>query len=237
MQYDLISRLRPLADEGYRAFHLGLVPELDAAHMLGVRMPALRAFGKELAKSVDAQAILDDRTPDFWYEETVVRGVVTGAARMDFPTRLEYISAFVPYITNWALCDGFVSGLKCRTDDLPALRAFLEPYLASREEFPARFGAVMLLRFFIREDCLADTLERLAALPAEGYNARMAAAWALAECLVRFPEQTLPVLLGEAAPPWTRRKAVQKALESRRLPASLRPQLKQLRRTIPPMRL
>ena len=48
MQYDLISRLRPLADEGYRAFHLGLVPELDAAHMLGVRMPALRAFGKEL---------------------------------------------------------------------------------------------------------------------------------------------------------------------------------------------
>ena len=64
MNYDLLSRLQPLAEPAYRDFHIKLVPELDAGQMLGVRMPALRALGKELAKSEDARTILDDRTPD-----------------------------------------------------------------------------------------------------------------------------------------------------------------------------
>ena len=80
MKYDLISRLTPLAEPDYRDFHVRLVPELDADGMLGVRMPALRALGKELARGPDVRVILDDRTPDRYYEETVVRGGVNGCA-------------------------------------------------------------------------------------------------------------------------------------------------------------
>lgn len=232
MNYDLLSRLQPLAEPAYRDFHIKLVPELDAGQMLGVRMPALRALGKELAKSEDARTILDDRTPDQYYEETVVRGAVIGAAKLDFGARLHYIAAFVPYITNWALCDTFVSGLKFRKEELPAVREFLTPYLSSREEFPARFGAVMLLRFFVRADCLTDTLARLTAIPCPSYNAQMAVAWALAECLVKFPEQTLAHLKQGGLTPWTYRKTLQKALESRRLPDRLRPVLKALKKDI-----
>lgn len=230
MKYDLISRLTPLAEPDYRDFHVRLVPELDADGMLGVRMPALRALGKELARGPDARVILDDRTPDRYYEETVVRGAVIGAAKLSTAERLRCVADFVPYITNWAICDTFVSGLRFKEADLPAVREFLTPYLASAEEFPARFGAVMLLRFFVREDCLADTLTHLCALPAAGYNARMAAAWALAECLVKFPERTLAFVDTHPLPAWTYRKMLQKALESRRLPDALRPVLKERRK-------
>lgn len=233
MTYDLLPRLLPLAEPAYRDFHVKLVPELDADHMLGVRMPALRKLGRELAKGPDAARILADRTPDTYYEETVVRGVVTACARLDLAARLEQTAAFVPYITNWALCDTFVSGLKFRDAGLPAVRAFLEPYLASAEEFPARFGAVMLLRFFIRPDTLDDTLAALTALPAPGYNARMGAAWALAECIVKFPAQTLAHLERRPPDPWTYRKALQKALESRRLPDGLRQMLRAQRAAFP----
>lgn len=229
MTYDLISLLKPLAEPGYRDFHVKLVPGLDKARVLGVRVPALRKIGRELARSADAQRILDDRTPDAYYEETVVRGAVVGAAKLDLDARLRYIADFVPYITNWALCDTFVSGLKFRDAELPAVRAFLTPYLTSVEEFPARFGAVMLLSFFVRPDTLDDTLHALTSLPAPGYNARMAAAWALAECLVKFPERTLAYLDASALDAWTYRKTLQKALESRRLPEELRPALKQRR--------
>lgn len=230
MKYDLISRLTPLAEPDYRDFHVRLVPELDADGMLGVRMPALRALGKELARGPDVRVILDDRTPDRYYEETVVRGAVIGAAKLSTTERLRYVADFVPYITNWAICDTFVSGLRFKEADLPAVREFLTPYLASAEEFPARFGAVMLLRFFVREDCLVDTLTHLCALPAVGYNARMAAAWALAECLVKFPERTLAFVDSHPLPAWTYRKMLQKALESRRLPDALRPVLKERRK-------
>lgn len=229
MNYDLLPRLLPLAEPDYRDFHVKLVPGLDTSQMLGVRIPALRKLGKELARSEDVYRILDDRTPDQYYEETVVRGVVIGAAKLAFAERLDYIAAFIPYIHNWAVCDTFVSGLSCAEADRAALRDFLQPYLVCADEFPARFGAVMLLRFFVRDDCLSDTLSALTALPAPGYNARMAVAWALAEALVKFPTQTLAHLEHAPLDAWTYRKALQKALESRRLPAWLRPQLKQLR--------
>ncbi len=232
MTYDLLSMLTPLAEPSYRDFHVKLVPELSADQMLGVRMPTLRKLARQLAAGPDLHLILEDRSPDRYYEETIVRGAVIGAAKLPFDEKLRQMADFIPYITNWAICDAFVSGLRFKPEELPAVRDFLTPYLQSAEEFPARFGAVMLLRFFVRVDCLRDTLTALTSLPASGYNAQMAAAWALAECLVRFPDETLAHLKLSMLNPWTYRKTLQKALESRRLPDDLRPVLKALRKEI-----
>ena len=209
MTYDLLSMLTPLAEPSYRDFHVKLVPELPAGQMLGVRMPALRKLARQLAMGPDLHLILEDRSPDRYYEETIVRGAVIGAAKLPFDEKLRQMADFIPYITNWAICDAFVSGLRFKPEELPAVWDFLVPYLQSVEEFPARFGAVMLLRFFVRADCLPDTLTALTSLPASGYNAQMAAAWALAECLVRFPDETLAHLKLSLLNPWTYRKTLQ----------------------------
>ena len=87
------ARLTALADEKYRDFHTKLVPGLD--NMLGVRMPALRALAKELAKE-DWRGWLDDPTPDRWYEETMLRGILIASARMPDEERLARTAAFVP---------------------------------------------------------------------------------------------------------------------------------------------
>lgn len=233
MTYDLLPLLTPLMDVAYRDFQVRLVPELTPEDMLGVRMPALRRLGCALAAGADAQTILHDDGPDRYHEETLLRGIVIGAAKLSLAARLAHMAAFVPRIANWAVCDAFVSGLRFKTDEMGAVRAFLSPYLASPDEFPARFGCVMLLRFFVQEDCLADTLADtlacLTAIPATGYNARMGVAWALAECLVRHPVPTLAHLEACGLDTWTHRKTLQKALESRRLTAELRPRLREMR--------
>ena len=58
----------------------------------------------------------------------------------------------------------------------------------------------------------------------------MMRAWYFAEALVWQPERALPYLerRGTGAPldEWTRRKAIQKAIESRRIPASMKDQLR-----------
>ena len=61
----------------------------------------------------------------------------------------------------------------------------------------------------------------------------MAVAWALAECLVKFPESTLAHLETHPLDLWTYRKTLQKALESRRLPEALRTTLRQKRAALP----
>lgn len=222
MKYDLLSKLLPIAESSYRDFHIKLVPELSAENMLGVRMPALRQLGRVLAKGADVNLILQDDSPDRYYEETVIRGIMIGAAKLTLEERLFYIDKYVPRIKNWAVCDSFVSGLRFEKQQLDAVNAFLRPYLASSDEFYARFGVVMLLRFFVREEVIEQTLQSLLSIPAQGYNARMAVAWGLAECLVKYPIPTLKQLEAFDLDVWTHRKTLQKALESKRLPQNLR---------------
>ena len=44
------------ADEGYRAFQAKLIPNIDAATIVGVRTPELRQFAKGLARREVAEA-------------------------------------------------------------------------------------------------------------------------------------------------------------------------------------
>ena len=95
------SRLKELEDEKYREFHSGLLPGTE--NILGVRLPALRSLAKEIAKNDWEEWFFQKN--DIYYEETMLRGLVTAYAKMDCDTRLSYIRAFVPDIDNWAVCD------------------------------------------------------------------------------------------------------------------------------------
>lgn len=220
------ARLHTYADPAYKAFQSRLVPGLD--NLLGVRTPALRALAREIAAD-DWRAWLDDPTPDRWNEETTLRGMVIALAQMDTEERLARLAAFVPRIINWAVCDSLCATLKFR--DKTRLWDFLAPYLATTEEFPARFGAVMLLTNFVAASDLDRTLSALSAIPAPGYNARMGVAWALSVCGVRFPDRTLAFLDTDTGlDDWTHNKALQKMLDSRRLPDHLRPTVRACKR-------
>ena len=63
---------------------------------------------------------------------------------------------------------------------------------------------------------------------AKEYYAKMAKAWAFAECYLRFPEKTLPVLEKEKDPD-VRMKAVRKALESKKITPEEREEILALR--------
>ena len=158
----------------------------------------------------------------------MLRGILIASVRMPDEERLARTAAFVPQITNWAVCDCVCSTFRFR--DRARLWDFLQPYLHSPDEFSARFGAVMLLHDFVTEAELDRTLSALAAIPAAGYNARMGVAWAVAECGVRFPARTLAFLRTGALDDWTHNKALQKMLESRRLPGDLRDTVKAMKR-------
>lgn len=205
-------------DIAYQAFQRKLIPGID--HILGVRMPVLRTLARQIVKG-DWRAWLDDSTPDHWYEETMLRGIVTATAPMEWEERCMRTDTFVPLIDNWAVCDS-VCGSFC-LQDRQAWWQFLQPYLSSEREFFARFGAVMLLHLLVGQDDLPRTLYALVHVPARGYAARMGVAWALSECGVRYPKETLCFLREQdKLDAWTYIKALQKMLESRRLPDAWR---------------
>ena len=212
-------------DTAYQTFQSKLVPGQD--NILGVRMPAVRRLAREIVQE-DWRAWLDDPAPDRWYEETMIRGIVIAAAPMAQRERFARTADFVPRIDNWAVCDSVCASFDLT--DRAAWWGFIQPYLHSIEEFPARFGAVMALELFEGQHDLPRTLEALAGVPAPGYHARMGVAWALSMCGVRFPAETLAFLAQAGLDDWTHNKALQKMLESRRLAEEWRPHVKACKR-------
>jgi 3-methyladenine DNA glycosylase AlkD len=210
---DTLALLQPFAQEEYRVFSQKLIP--GGLPLLGVRLPKLRELAGQIARREDWREIFS--CPPQYMEQLLLRGMAIAKAKVPLKERLELIRDFVPLIDNWSVCDSFCSSLKCAAKEKRAFRDFLQPYLESEEEFPARFGAVMLLDYYI-DSCEIDrTLQSLISIPAQGYYARMGVAWALSICLAKCPEQTKAWLQGAELDDFTFNKALQKAVESARM--------------------
>ncbi|HBF36464.1 MAG TPA: DNA alkylation repair protein [Firmicutes bacterium] len=211
MEKTVKERILELADEKYRQFQSKLLP--DTVNLVGVRLPELRALAKELAKGDWRH--YPETAEDELYEETMVQGLVIGYAKADVEEILRYVAAFMPKINNWGTCDSFCSNLKITRDHPARVWEFLQPYLSSHKEFEVRFAVVMLLNFYINLSYIDKVLASLATVKQEGYYARMAVAWTVSICFVKFPEKTLVYLQNNNWDDFTYNKALQKIRESR----------------------
>lgn len=213
----IAARLHELADEKYRAFHSGLCPGTD--NILGVRTPVLRQYAKELLKQYGGQALLCAVGTD-WYEEILLRGMIIGLDKtVPWEVTWARTQDFVPLIDNWAVCDVFCAGLKAVKKHRAQVLEQIQLYLTAPEEFSVRFALVILLDYYIEDDTLEAVFDAVRRVEHTGYYVKMAAAWLISVCLVKQYERTVKFLQSTPLDEWTRRKAIQKARESLRLPA------------------
>jgi 3-methyladenine DNA glycosylase AlkD len=213
MKETIRERLLALVDEKYRQFHSKLVPGTD--NILGVRLPHQRELAKEIARG-DWRTYLAIAQADY-YEEVMIAGLVIGYAKADIEEILRYTAAFVPKIKNWGICDSFCNNLKITKKHRQQVWEFLQPYLQSHQEFELRFGVVMLLNFYIEDEYIDQVLVRLDAAKHEGYYVKMAVAWAVSLCFIKYPDKTTNYLRHNTLDDWTYNKSLQKIIESLRV--------------------
>lgn len=222
----LLVRLAELGDEKYRAFNESLMPGTTGTY--GVRVPALRAIAKEIAKA-DAECFLAAARDDT-HEERMLQGLVIASMCCTEAARMEWLRIFIPKIDNWAVCDVTCGSLKNAAKNREAYWTFLAPYLASEREFEVRFAVVLLLSQFIAEEWIDTVLAALAGVSHEGYYVKMAVAWAISACFVKFREKTLPLLESSTLDDFTANKAIQKCCESFRVSEADKALLRGLKR-------
>lgn len=238
MREEIRNRLIEMSDAGYQEFSASLIPASGRGTMLGVRLPELRRYAKELAKGDWRKELAFEE--DLYFEETMLRGMILGYGCREIQELFRYLRDFIPRVKNWSVCDSVCSGLKLAERYPEETWEFLQPYLDSGEEFPVRVGLILLLDHFVklsgdgakisrrRQITMADLrgpeetgpyLERILGVLdrefTEGYYAQMAAAWLLAELFVTYPVRTLRALGELRLDAFTRKKAVQKIRESR----------------------
>lgn len=210
----MLAELASLGDEKYKKFHERLIPGTTMAY--GVRVPAMRAIAKKVIRQ-DPRGFLAAGIPGS-YEETMVRGMVIAGMKLPMAERLPLVEGFLPMIDNWAVCDCFCSGFQLKKEEDRALMwQFILPLFQSAEEFAARFAVVMFLSHYVTEDKAGEGLSLLESMAQPQYYVRMAVAWAVSVCYVKFPQLTLPLLERRTLPPFTQNKSIQKIRESYRV--------------------
>ncbi|MGI6070302.1 MAG: DNA alkylation repair protein [Blautia sp.] len=220
-------RLEELVDEKYREFHSSLVPGEE--HILGVRVPKLRALAKELAKG-DWRSYLETATEET-YEEIMLQGFVIGYAKMDSQEAYGRVAGFVPKIHNWAVCDCVCSTLNFAGKDLERTWEFLQPYLKDDREYYIRFGVIMLLDYFKKSpEYLSRVLEVLDGIHHDGYYVKMAVAWALSMYYIAYPKEVMEYFSHHHLDDFTYQKALQKIIESRQITEETRAQIREMKR-------
>lgn len=201
------------ADEKYRQFNEGLIPGVGTT--IGVRTPVIKKLAKDIAKA-DFDGYLASCRCEY-QEEKMVMGLVIAYAKVPVERRVELIKGFVPLIDNWAVCDIFCGALKEADKEQKRYFDLISSYLESQKEYDIRFAAVMLLGHFINDEYIDRVLDIYQSISHDSYYVKMAVAWGLSVCYVKFPEKTLELIKRQCLDPFTQNKAIQKCRESFRV--------------------
>ena len=235
---EIRRRLEALAEPGYRDFNKKLLPGVE--DVLGVRMPALRKLAREIArgnwKRYAKQVLAAWQRGEACHEERLLWGMAVGYGAGTWEEAAEAIRGFVPAIDNWAVCDSFCSSLKIAARYQDNMWELLAPYLDSEKEYECRFGAVMLLNYYIDEAYVDRALAALDQIKSRAYYSSMAVAWALSMFYVKMPERVMPYLRQNRLDDWTYNKALQKICESLQADAETKALIRGMKRRAPAKR-
>ncbi|WP_346656464.1 DNA alkylation repair protein [Treponema parvum] len=220
------KKLFALQDEKYKAFNAKLVPTVDPETMIGIRTPALRKFAKEFAKSPQSLSFLKI-LPHKYFEENNLHGFIIETFN-DYDRIIAALDDFLPYIDNWATCDSI--NPKALGNHLEKLLHKIEQWILSDHTYTVRFALGILMRFYLSDGVFCEKyLKTAASVRSNEYYVNMMQAWFFATALTKQYLPSVVYLEQKKLDVWTHNKAIQKALESFRIPGDKKKYLKTLK--------
>ena len=207
------EKLFEMQDESYRDFHARLMPTVDKDLIIGVRVPQLRKFAKELYKSGGYEDFLK-ALPHKYYEENNVHAFLIEQQK-DYGETVRLLDEFLPFVDNWATCD--MMSPKIFKKHLPKLYEKIPEWLGSDKTYAVRFGIKMLMDFFLGENFTDGCARLVCSVRSDEYYINMMIAWYFATALAKNYEDVVPYIEGNRLDAWTHNKAIQKAVESNRI--------------------
>ena len=224
---ELQRKLFELQDTEYGDFHSRLMPTIDRERIIGIRMPVLRKFAADFARTDMAASFLEE-LPHTYYEENNLHGVLLSLLYPnDIDAFLEELEKLLPYVDNWATCD--LPEPKCFRKHKEELFPVIKEWIASDRTYTVRYGIGMLMRLYLDDGFKEEYLELAAGVRSEEYYVNMMIAWYMATALAKQWDSTIPYITGRKLDVWVHNKTIQKAVESFRISNEQKEILKSLR--------
>lgn len=217
MEKHITERIREelfsMQDLSYREFHSRLMPDVEKDTVIGIRVPVLRKYVKELAKDPEIGGFLED-LPHRYYEENNVHGFLIQQMK-EYGQCMEELEKFLPYINNWATCD--MTSPKVFKKHKEELLEAVRRWIVSDHVYTVRYGIGMLMQHYLDEDFREEYPQMVSEIRSEEYYVNMMIAWYFTTALAKQYETILPYIEKQKLDVWTHNKTIQKACESYRI--------------------
>ncbi len=209
-----------LQDTKYQAFQAKLIPNIPAESVIGVRVPLLRTYARDLWKNrvnPDGKELIEtflDTLPHKYYEENLLHGFLLELIK-DFDEAVRGEDKFLPFIDNWAVCD--TTHPKCFKKHTEELLPWIKKWISSRETYTLRYAVDMLMSYYLDEAFVPEYMDMVISVHSDEYYVNMMRAWYFATALAKQWDSAVKVIEDRKLDVWTHNKSIQKAIESYRI--------------------
>ena len=221
------ERLFTFQDTDYKAFNKTLIPTVDEHTMIGIRMPVLKKFAKEFFRT-EPECVADfmNSVPHQYFEENNLHAFFIENIS-DFDTAIQETERFLPFIDNWATCDSFAPRIFKKYPD--AVYQKILQWIQSDHPYTVRYAIGLLLSNYLDEQFRSEMLELVSGVRSNEYYINMMIAWYFSFALIKQYDTAIPYIEKKILDPFTHRKTIQKAVESRRISVEIKAYLKTLK--------
>jgi 3-methyladenine DNA glycosylase AlkD len=207
------KRLKEYSDNNYKEFLAKLIPNLDKSLILGVRTPILKKLAKELYNEADINSFLED-LPHKYLEENLLHVFIISLYK-DFNKTIDFVSKFLPYVNNWAVCDQL--NPLCFNKNKTILLEYLNKFLKTNQNYHIRFSIRMYMKYFLDENFKMEYALKISNIKSDDYYVKMMISWYFATALFKQYDKIIPLLESKKFDKWINNKIIQKSLESYRI--------------------
>lgn len=221
---DIQKYLLSQADQKYRDFTLPLIPNVDEKTFIGVRLPIIKKYVKEL-NDKDRDIFLNS-LPHQYHEENILHALILSNIK-DYNEFISRINIFLPYVSNWAVCDSICN--KYLSKYLDKLIKEIYVWLKSKEIYRVRYAIKCLMTYYLGDEFKDEHLLKLEEVKLDDYYVKMMVAWYLATGLAKNYDSFAKAIEEQKFDVFTHNKAIQKAVESYRVSEEHKTYLKSLK--------
>lgn len=221
---DVNSFLLSQADQKYRDFTLPLIPNIDEKTFIGVRLPVIKKYVKELDDKQKEEFLKS--LPHQYHEENVLHALILSTVK-DYDEFIELVDAFLPYVSNWVVSDAINNKYLNRYKD--RLIEEIYKWLKSKEIYRVRYAIKCLMNYYLEIDFKEEHLKKVEEVHLNDYYIKMMVAWYLATGLAKNYDSFVKAIEERRFDSFIHNKAIQKAVESYRVSDEHKAYLKTLR--------
>ena len=199
-------------DEKYRDFTLPLLPNIDEKTFIGVRLPIIKKYAKDL--DIDSRNKFLQELPHKYHEENILHAFIISNIK-DYDDFINKVDEFLSYVTNWSVCDTICNKHLYKYKE--SLIKEVYQWLKSKEVYRVRYAIKCLMNYYLDEDFKEEHIAKVKEVKLDDYYVRMMIAWYLATGLAKKYDSFIKVIEEKSFDEFTHNKAIQKAIESYRV--------------------